>query len=67
MQGTPYKGKQMEYHDKQVASQKADAIDFAAARIEYYLTEEPQGMISIKQSLEDIRQFAKTIKKLLNK
>ena len=57
----------MEYHDKQVASQKADAIDFAAARIEYYLTEEPQDMISIKQSLEDIRQFAKTIKKLLNK
>ena len=57
----------MEYHNKQVASQKTDAIDFAAARIEYYLTEAPQDMISIKRSLEDIRQFAKTIKKLLNK
>ena len=57
----------MEYHDKQVVSQKADAIDFEAARIEYYLTEAPQDMISIKLCLKDIRQFAKTIRKVLNK
>ena len=57
----------MEYHDKQVVSQKLRSIEFATARIEHYLTEEPQDMISIKLCLKDIGEFAKTIRKHLNK
>ena len=57
----------MEYHEKQVASQKVRSIEFAAARIKHYLTEEPQDIKSIKRCLEDINESAKTIRKVLNK